>query len=70
MAKGKKHFSLYRRLWPWDHAAGTLIFNEAGGHVARVDGKAYRPLERVWGLLCAPSAEAWQDIHDHLATPD
>lgn len=69
LAKGNKHFSLYRRLWPWDHGAGTLIFSEAGGHVARVDGRKYRPLERAWGLLCAPSQDSWHEIHDHLATP-
>ena len=70
LAKGNKHFSLYRRLWPWDHAAGALIFSEAGGHVARVDGRAYHPLSRVWGLLCAPTEQSWQDIHDHLAAPN
>jgi fructose-1,6-bisphosphatase/inositol monophosphatase family enzyme len=47
-----------------------LIFSEAGGHVARVDGRAYHPLSRVWGLLCAPTEQSWQDIHDHLATPN
>lgn len=70
LAKGKKHFSLYRRLWPWDHAAGTLIFSEAGGHVACVNDNTYHPLSRVWGLLCAPTAQSWQDIHDHLTTPN
>ena len=70
LAKGNKHFSLYRRLWPWDHAAGSLIFSEAGGYVARVDGREYRPLERAWGLLCAPSEKSWQDIHEHLSTPN
>ena len=24
-------FSLYRTLHPWDHAAGVLLHNEAGG---------------------------------------
>jgi len=68
LASGAKHFSLYRRLWPWDHAAGTLLFEEAGGFFARVDDRPYRPLERVWGLLCAPSEVSWETIRRHLQT--
>ena len=70
LAKGNKHFSLYRRLWPWDHAAGSLIYREAGGYVARVDRQEYNPLERTWGLLCAQSQKSWNDIYDHLSTPN
>ncbi len=70
LARDRKHFSLYRRLWPWDHAAGTLIFKEAGGYAARVDGQPYNPLSRIWGLLCAPNKQSWQNIHDHLTTPN
>ena len=67
LSRGNKHFSLYRRLWPWDHAAGSLIFQEAGGYIARIDGAVYSPLQRVRGLLCAPSETSWQAIHDHLS---
>ncbi len=70
LARDRKHFSLYRRLWPWDHAAGTLIFREAGGYAARVDGQPYNPLSRILGLLCAPDKQSWQNIHDHLAKPN
>lgn len=69
LASGAKHFSLYRRLWPWDHAAGALIFAESGGYFARVDGLAYRPLQRIRGLLCAPTPVIWQDIHALLSAP-
>ena len=68
LARGTKHFSLYRRLWPWDHAAGGLIFEEAGGHCVCLGEHAYSPLQRAHGLLCAPSPDAWHKIHDHLAT--
>ena len=70
LARDRKHFSLYRRLWPWDHAAGTLIYQEAGGHVARIDGRPYNSLSRVWRLLCAPDQRSWQQIHDHLSNAD
>ncbi len=61
-AQGLRHFSFYRRLWPWDHAAGVLIREEAGGKVARYDGAPYRAGDRVEGLLSAPDRESWQAI--------
>jgi len=70
LARDRKHFSLYRRLWPWDHAAGALIYQEAGGYRGLIDGRPYNPLSRVFGLMCAPDERSWQEIHDHLATPD
>ncbi len=66
LAIGTRHFSLYRRLWPWDHAAGVLIHQEAGGYSALLDGSPYRPTERSHGLLSARSKRSWYEIHDHL----
>jgi fructose-1,6-bisphosphatase/inositol monophosphatase family enzyme len=37
------HLLLYNKLMPWDHAAGWLIHQEAGGYSAHFDGSAYRP---------------------------
>ena len=50
---------MYRRLWPWDHVPGVLIFREAGGAARRVDGSAYRPGDRVAGLLSAANETLW-----------
>jgi len=69
LAKGNKHFSLYRRLWSWDHAPGVLLHREAGGHTARADGRPYRPGDRVETLLSAPDRESWQSILDRLSRP-
>jgi len=66
LADGKDHFSLYNRLWPWDHAAGVLLHREAGGYSARVDGELYRPGDRVTGLLSAPDEETWRRIDEFL----
>jgi len=60
--RGQRHFSFYRRLWPWDHAPGVLILREAGGKADRIDGTPYRAGDRVHGLLNAPSPERWQDL--------
>ena len=67
ITEGRHHFSMYRRLWSWDHAPGTLILREAGGIVERVDGLAYRLADRVEGLLSAPDPDAWHAIR-HLLT--
>jgi len=66
LAGGNRHFSIYNRLWPWDHAAGVMIHREAGGYTARVDGETYRPTERVPGCLTAPDIDTWQRIHEFL----
>ncbi len=38
-AQGLRHFSLYRFLWWWDHAAGCLLLRECGGHVGQLHGE-------------------------------
>jgi len=66
LALGKRDFSLYHRLWPWDHAAGVLIHKEAGGYSALLNGSPYRPTERSHGLLSAPDKQMWYDIRNYL----
>jgi fructose-1,6-bisphosphatase/inositol monophosphatase family enzyme len=63
---GKAHFSLYRRIMPWDHAAGTLMHAEAGGYHAKLDGGAYGPAEHTGGLLLAPDRASWVALRNHL----
>lgn len=60
LACGRLHFAHYNRLAPWDHAAGVLVVQEAGGHVALMDGSPYRPLPRGSGVLLAPDAPSWR----------
>lgn len=63
LAGGTMHFAHYRRLKPWDHAAGELIHREAGGHAACLDGTPYRPAEpSESGLLLAADEAAWQAV--------
>jgi fructose-1,6-bisphosphatase/inositol monophosphatase family enzyme len=66
LAGGAKHFSLYRRLWPWDHAAGVLLLAEAGGRTARLDGQPYRATGREEGILSVSSPESWDRIKNFL----
>ena len=69
-AAGSCHFLVYHRLLPWDHAAGELLFREAGGHAARLDGSAYRPGSTEGGLICAPDRASWSALRDALFGSD
>jgi fructose-1,6-bisphosphatase/inositol monophosphatase family enzyme len=63
---GEAHFSLYRRIMPWDHAAGTLMHAEAGGYHAKLNGDAYTPADREGGLLLAPDRTSWMALRELL----
>lgn len=64
LAAGRLDFALYRRLKPWDHAAGDLIHREAGGFAACLDGRRYAPSAPGNGapLLLAADGDAWAAI--------
>ncbi len=61
---GNRQFNLYRQIKPWDHAAGVLMVQEAGGYAARFDDTPYTPTSQDGGLLSAPDRAAWQQLHD------
>lgn len=61
LALGTNHISVFERTLPWDHAAGILFLQEAGGKVARWDGSAYRPADGRTGLLAASSPKLWDE---------
>ncbi|HSQ95940.1 MAG TPA: inositol monophosphatase family protein [Croceibacterium sp.] len=65
---GVNDVSIFERTLAWDHAAGVLFVNEAGGKAARPDGSAYRVDE--WqrpGLIGAASPALWDDMAERLA---
>lgn len=68
LARGDLHFAYYKKLMPWDHAAGVLAFTEAGGHAALLDGTPYHPLPSpVGGLLLAPDRKSWETLRPLVA---
>lgn len=69
LGTGKLDFAAYARLKPWDHAAGVLIHQEAGGFSAlRSDGSPYRPQPFIVEdtLLLAPDEATWRQLHTLL----
>lgn len=66
LAGGTNHISIFERSLPWDHAAGILFLNEAGGKAARWDGSSYRPADQKTGLLGASSPKLWDEAAELL----
>lgn len=67
--KGRMHFGVYTRLNPWDHAAGVLMHQEAGGVARMGDGSPYRPAERGHVCLLTPDEDLWQTMQQELILP-
>jgi fructose-1,6-bisphosphatase/inositol monophosphatase family enzyme len=66
LASGRAHFSLYHRLYPWDHVPGFLLHQEAGGYAKRLDGSPFTPRTHDGGLLLAPDAASWDALYELL----
>lgn len=76
LAIGRLDFAAYTRLKPWDHAAGVLIYREAGGvalvtDAAREAERGYRPLPKILEttLLLAPNQACWRGLKASLDLP-
>ena len=66
VADGHCHFVFFNRLYPWDHAPGWLLHQEAGGYSAQFDGRPYDVTRIDGGLICAPDRASWQALRDAL----
>lgn len=56
---GINDIALFERTHPWDHAAGALMLEEAGGRIARHDGRPYRLDVPGTGAIAAASPRLW-----------
>ena len=67
IARGKLDFAHFRRLKPWDHAAGNLIIREAGGVASCLDGTRYKPGDTPnKGLLIANNEKCWNTVAEAI----
>ncbi|MBB6485239.1 inositol monophosphatase family protein [Rhizobium lusitanum] len=66
VASGKWHFIGHSTLMPWDHLAGVLVHQEAGGYTAKFDGTPYRPGETTGGIISAPDEHSWHIIRREI----
>lgn len=72
VAEGRVDFAYFQRTYPWDHAPGALIVEEAGGVVRRMDnGARYRPgdLDVAAPMMAAPDDERFGWLRDEIFTP-
>ena len=67
LALGVNDLSVFERTLAWDHAAGVLFLNEAGGKAAREDGSPYRVDDHRRGLIAAASPALWDDWAERMA---
>ena len=63
---GNAYFSLYSRIRPWDHLAGAMMLEEAGGFVRKWDKSLYRPGDERGGVICTPDEGLWDTVYDLL----
>jgi len=69
VAQGESHFTLHSRSLPWDHAAGMLIVDEAGGVARFLDGSPYDPRIADKKPLAAATESMWRLIEAHVTAP-
>lgn len=62
LAQGGSDFLLSGILNPWDHAAGVLILQRAGGIVRFLDGRDYNTNITSGYLLAAPNEDSWSKL--------
>lgn len=67
LALGENDVSTFHRTLAWDHAAGVLWLNEAGGKATRLDGSDYRVDENEKpGLIGVSSPAIWDKFVQRL----
>lgn len=67
LSEGRLDFRLFRLLNPWDHAAGVLLVEEAGGYVRLLSGTPYTPVFHPHdSLLIATDAATWAEVREAL----
>ncbi len=66
LAAGHCHVQMFRKLLPWDHAAGFLLHQEAGGYGRQFDGSLYTPSRSDGGLLMTPDAASWEALAEAI----
>jgi fructose-1,6-bisphosphatase/inositol monophosphatase family enzyme len=59
-------FGFYWRTEPWDHVAGTLLLELAGGRCSRLDGDSFEPGSRDNGLLVTGRRSVWAPVCDAI----
>ncbi|WP_158541169.1 inositol monophosphatase family protein [Marinomonas piezotolerans] len=68
LSQGGVDFYLSPKPRVWDHAAGILCYQEAGGVVQMLDGREYRPTIREGVIVAARSVSVLNRVRDDFLT--
>ena len=68
LVRGHLHFAEYQNLKPWDHAAGILFHQEAGGFAgySKTGGQYIPGVNSTNNFVAAQNPQNWQEICDFL----
>ncbi|MEJ7796053.1 MAG: inositol monophosphatase [Nocardioides sp.] len=67
LVEGEADYAVYRKGKPWDHAPGSLLLTEAGGHLGGFDGVPYSPQGgEPAGLVAAADQATYDLVHGLL----
>ena len=66
VVSGGHDTAIYERTLAWDHAAGCLFLNEAGGACLRPDGSPYRVDDGRKGMIGAASRALFDTLAERL----
>ncbi|MBV1788151.1 inositol monophosphatase [Marinobacterium sp. D7] len=70
LVQGNVDFYINASAKPWDHAAGALAVQEAGGAVGMMDGREYAPTLREGCVIAANSPQALDAIRQQFTNPE
>lgn len=69
IASGQSDFAVFSHMKPWDHLAGVLMVEEAGGIVRKFDGSPYVVTDEKGGIIVASSTAIMEQVRDRFIIP-
>jgi fructose-1,6-bisphosphatase/inositol monophosphatase family enzyme len=69
IASGNTDFAIFSHMKPWDHLAGVLMVQEAGGIVTKFDGSPYNITDEKGGIIVASHPDVLNQVQDHFIRP-
>lgn len=69
IAAGRSDFAIFSHMKPWDHLAGVLMVEEAGGIVRKFDGSPYAVTDQKGGIIVASNPAVMEQVQNRFIRP-
>lgn len=69
VASGQAEHVVVNHMKPWDHLAGALLVQEAGGVVKKFDGSKYQPWDESGGVIVANNMVIMDQLRKSYVNP-